>query len=208
MIITISRMFGSGGSEIAGRVATTLGWQLLDNDLIDSVAQRLGVPADEVAAREERVPTMVQRLADALALSAPEAMPPMAAGPLPPSDERIVEVTALVIREAVAKGHAVIVGRGAQSMLAERGDVLHVFCYAPRTALIARISARTGLGKEEAVKLVDETNRHREQYVRTHWRRGWRDFDNYHMLLNTEWLGVNGAAELIVHVARERFSLK
>ncbi len=208
MIITISRMFGSGGSEIAGHVAATLGWQLLDNDLVDAVAQRLGVSADEVAAREERVPTMVQRLADALALSAPEAMPPMAAGPLPPSDERIVEVTALVIREAVARGHAVIVGRGAQSMLAESGDALHVFCYAPRVALVARTSARTGLGINEAAKLVDETNRHREQYVRTHWRRGWRDFDNYHVLLNTEWLGLNGAAELIVHVARERFSLE
>ena len=30
-VITISRMFGSGGSEVAARVADTLGWTLLDN---------------------------------------------------------------------------------------------------------------------------------------------------------------------------------
>ncbi len=207
-VITISRMFGSGGSEIAKRVAESLGWQLLDNDLVDSVAERLGVSADEVAAREERVPTLVQRLADALTLSAPEAMPPTPAGPLPPSEERIVQVTTLVIREAASTGNAVVVGRGAQSMLAERTDVLHIFCFAPRPALIARTIARTGLTADEAAKLVDDTNRQREQYVRTHWRRGWRDLENYHVMLNTDWLGVDGAAELVADLARTSFAVE
>ena len=31
MIITISRMFGSGGSDVAALVARRLGWSLLDN---------------------------------------------------------------------------------------------------------------------------------------------------------------------------------
>jgi len=36
-IITISRMYGSGGSEVAALVASALGWQLLDNALVDAV---------------------------------------------------------------------------------------------------------------------------------------------------------------------------
>ena len=32
-VITISRTFGSGGSEVAARVADALGWTLLDNAL-------------------------------------------------------------------------------------------------------------------------------------------------------------------------------
>ena len=66
-VITVSRMYGSGGSEVAERVAKTLGWHFLDNELVDAVAARLGMSPDEVAASEERVPSMVQRLALALA---------------------------------------------------------------------------------------------------------------------------------------------
>ena len=46
-LITVSRMVGAGGAELAARVAATLGWRLVDNGLVDSVAQRLGVaPSD------------------------------------------------------------------------------------------------------------------------------------------------------------------
>jgi N-methylhydantoinase A len=41
-IITISRMYGSGGSDVAARVAQLLGWSLLDNAFVDAVAERLG----------------------------------------------------------------------------------------------------------------------------------------------------------------------
>jgi cytidylate kinase len=55
-IITISRLYGSGGSEVAARVAENLGWSLLDNEVVDTVAGRLGMTPSEVARREERVP--------------------------------------------------------------------------------------------------------------------------------------------------------
>ena len=67
-VITISRLYGSGGSEVAELVAKELGWSLLDNAVIDAVAARLGISREEVAAREERVPSLVQRLAEALRL--------------------------------------------------------------------------------------------------------------------------------------------
>jgi len=120
-LITVSRMVGAGGAELAARVAATLGWQLVDNELVDSVAKRLGVPAADVVEREERVPTLAQRLADALALGAPEVLTGRPTT-LPPSEERILEVTANVIEEAVAAGPTVVVGRGAQWVLGERED--------------------------------------------------------------------------------------
>src|SRR5688572_21595420 len=124
-IITVSRMYGSGGSDVAEIVARELGWQLLDNEFVDAVAERLGITTAEVEEREERVPSLVQRLADALAVSAPEIAPPTGVAPLPPSEERLVQVTGRIIEEAVARGNSVLVGRGAQSVLAKRSDVLH-----------------------------------------------------------------------------------
>ena len=205
-IITVSRMYGSGGSEVGARIAHSLGWRLLDNAFIDAVAERLGVPAAEVEAREERVPSLVQRLADALALASPEILPPAAEASLPPREERMVEVTERIIQEAVAHGHAVLVGRGAQAVLATRSDVIHVLCYAPRPALAARAARRLGISLKEAERVVDDINKQREQYVRTHWKRSWLAHENYHLCLNTEWLGIDGAAEIVVRLAREKFS--
>jgi CMP/dCMP kinase len=207
-VVTISRLYGSGGSEVAARVAADLGWSLLDNAVVDAVAARLGITPSEVAAREERVPSLVERLTEAMALSSQEWLSPVtAAGKRAPTDEQLVEVTKHIVEEAIARGPLVLVGRGAQAMLAERGDALHVFCHAPRAALIARSMASDGLDEDAAAKLVDETNSHREQWVRRHWNRAWREHSNYHISVNTDWLGIVGAADLICFAARQRFAL-
>jgi cytidylate kinase len=92
-------------------------------------------------------------------------------------------------------------------MLAERKDTLHVYCYAPRKALITRTMKREGIGTEEATRLVDDTNKQRDQWVRLHWERDRRAVENYDLGVNTERLGIEGAAQLIVSAARERFKL-
>lgn len=208
MIITISRMFGSGGSDVAALVARQLGWSLLDNAVVDEVAERLGVSRSEVESLEERVPSLAERIASSLALSAPEFAVPMDDTPMMQTAEtRIVGVTKRVMQEAVAAGNAVLVGRGAQALLADRADALHVFCYAPKRFLMEYAIAHRGVDPAKAEHEVDERNRQREQYVKRHFHRNWRSFDNYHLCVDTGRLGIEGAADVVVHAARRRFSL-
>ena len=204
-IVTISRQYGSGGSEVAERVATALGWHLYDNAMVFEVARRLGMSTEEVSAREERVPSLPERIASAMALGVPEVMPTVADLATEPSEERIVEVTKKVIEEAVQAGPAVLVGRGAQCMLAARTDALHVFCYAPPDALVSYVITNLGMSPEDARRIVADKNHQREQYVKRYWKRNWRDVANYHLCVNTAWLGLDGAAEAIVQLAHERF---
>lgn len=201
-VVTISRLYGSGGSEVAAVVAKSLGWSLLDNAVVDAVAARLGVTPSEVAAREERVASLVERLVDTMALGSQEWLTPLSSSTRAPTEEQLVDVTRHIVEEALARGPAVVVGRGAQSMLAARTDALHVFCYAPRAALIARCIARDRLNEDAATKLVDDTNAHRDQWVRKHFNRAWREQTNYHLSLNTDWLGIEGAASTVVAAAR------
>src|SRR5690348_249109 len=206
-VFTISRMYCSGGGEVAERVAQALDWPLYDNAFVDAVADRLGLPAAEVAEREERVQPLVERLAEALSLATPEILPSPAGGTPPRHEEQIAAVTTRIIQEVVARGNAVLVGRGAQSVLAERTDVIHALCYAPHPALVARAMQRLDVSAREAERIVNETNAEREHYVKQHFKRSWLSFDNYHLCLNTEWLGVDGAAEIVVRLAREKFGL-
>jgi len=205
-ILTVSRLYGSGGSEVAAIVAEALGWSLLDNAVVDAVAARMGLSVAEVQAREERVPSLVERLTSAMAMGSQEWMSPIADAKQV-TDEQLIEVTRHVIEEAILRGPLVVVGRGTWQMLAEREDTLHVFCYAPRKALIARTMKREGISSEEATRLVDDTNKQRDQWVRLHWERDRRALENYDLSVNTERLGIDGAARLIVSAARDRFKL-
>src|SRR5687768_10776801 len=102
MIITVSRMFGSGGSDVAARVARELGWALLDNALVDEVAERLGITRSEVSSVEERVPSLAERIAATMALSAPEYSPPLADVSMTETAEtRVADMSKQVMQEAV-----------------------------------------------------------------------------------------------------------
>jgi cytidylate kinase len=204
-IITVSRQYGSGGSEVAERVANALGWKLYDNEVVESVAARLRLTPAEVMAREERVPSLVERMASAMALGVPEVMPMVGDMASVPSEERLVAVTRRVIEEAVEAGPAVLVGRGAQCMLARRSDALHVYCYAPQEDLERYVSEHLEVPPAEAHKRVSDMNHQRELYVRLHWNRNWRDVANYDLCVNTATLGLDGAARLVTEVAQERF---
>jgi len=207
-VITISRMFGSNGSEVAERVASALGWSLFDNAMIDAIAERSGLTRAEVSAQDERVPSMVERLASALSLGSPEIMPPVPTGPMETAEERIVAVTRRVIEEAMQTGPAVFVGRGAQCLLAERSDALHVFCYAPRSALRRYVMEKFNVDAAEADRRVAEQNKQREHYVKRHWNRSWLAHENYHLCVNTGWLGVEGASEQVIEAAKRQFETR
>jgi cytidylate kinase len=208
MIITISRMFGSGGSDVAARVAKQLGWSLLDNAMLDQVADRLGLSRAEVSSMDEHVPSLGERISTAMRMSTPEFVIPIAdASMTDTAEQRIVDVTKRVIEEAVQQGNAVLVGRGAQAILADRPDALHVFCYASMPMLVTYAIAHRGLNPATAAQEVEKMNRRREQYVKRNWGRDWRSFESYHLCVDTGRLGIESAADIVVAAARERFSL-
>ena len=204
-VITITRQYASGGSEVARLVAAQLQWEVIDNEFVDQVARRAGVPPDEVAQRDERAPGLLERLARTLADASPELF--VAPGGVPPvaqDEAAIVQLTERVIAEAAAHGRIVLVGRGAQAVLAQRPDALHVYVVASKPWRVRLATERLGVKPTEADKVVEETDRQRDQYVKTYYRRHRQDFTNYDLIVNTERLGVEGAAGLVVSEARRR----
>ena len=204
MLITVSRQYGAGGSEVATRVAGTLGWRVVDNELVERVAARAGLTPEDVAQREERVSTFIERLARTVVAATPElVMPPEAGGTAPTlSEDDLVRVTERVVEEVAAEGRVVLVGRAAPAVLARERDAIHVKVVAPRDWRVRAVAERLRIPPEEAARLTDETDRNRARYHRQHYQRDWSDPANYHLTLNTAALGLDGAAEVIVSRAR------
>jgi cytidylate kinase len=206
MIITISRQYGAGGSQAAQRVAAALGWRVVDNELVEEVAARAGLPTADVAEREERVPSFAERLARTLAAATPELFAARVPGGTVPKlqETDLVRITETVVAEVAAKGRAVLVGRAAPAVLAQERDSLHVQLVAPRPYRIQAATDRLGVDPQRAAEVVDETDSMRARYLRQYYRRDWYDPVNYHMVLNTGLLGLEAVTDLILGEARRR----
>ena len=209
-VITITRQYASGGANVARLVGRELGWDVIDNEFVDEVARRAGLPPDAVAQRDERAPGLLERVARTLAAGSPEAFlatagaSPAEPATLPPDEAAIVRLTERVIAEAAAQGRIVLVGRGAQAVLAQRPDALHAYVVAGKQWRIRLAVERLGVIEADAERALDETDRRRDQYVRTYYGRHRQDVVNYDLVLNTEKLGIEGAAALVVTEARRR----
>lgn len=204
-LITVTRQYASGGSDTAQLVARQLGWTVIDNEFVEEVARRAGLPPAEVAQREERAPGLIERLSRALAIASPEMFVTTAGVPRAEDDEaEIVTVTARIIAEAGQHGRVVLVGRGAQVLLAQRPDALHVYVVASK-AWRARLAVeRLGVDPAQAPKVVDETDKQRDRYVHSYFGRARQAPENYDLVVNAERLGFDGAAALIVAEVKRR----
>src|ERR1044071_6008614 len=66
-IVTVSAAYGAGGALVGPKLAERLGVPFLDRALPTEVAQRLGIPLDEAAARDDSIGVLLSRMATMLA---------------------------------------------------------------------------------------------------------------------------------------------
>jgi cytidylate kinase len=202
MLITISRQYMAGGSDVARRVAEALGWTVVDNALIDTVAERSGFAPEDVQSLEETVPSFLERFAQSSALSSPENLLSTPSAINEPATLELAHITRNVIEELSGQDRLVFVGRATAAVLASERDAIHVRLVASFESRVQNAMRQLELGDEEARSVVEERDRGRERYHMELFDRDWSDPVNYHIVLNTEILGRDGAAELIVARAR------
>src|SRR6059036_2263128 len=196
-VITVTRQYAAGGSDVARLVAAALDWTVIDNEFVDEVARRAGLAPEEVAERDERAPGLLERLARTLAVGSPELFMTAPAVPrVEPDEATIVKMTERVIAEAAAEGRVVLVGRGAQAMLAQRDNALHAYVIASKPWRRKLAVERLGVDAASVDKVVDETEKQRDNYVRGYYGRDRQDLAAYDLILNAERLGFEGAAAL------------
>lgn len=200
MIVAIARELGAGGREVGERVAAALGAELLDNQIVDLVAAKIGAPASYVAAHDEKTETFVDRLFRAITAAYPEAY----VGESVPdwSEERLVELTGGIIRERAECESLVVIGRGAPFLLRDRADMLRVFVHAPLETRLTRLCRHRGYSRDEALKAARASDQQRGEYLKQHFGVQWLDLRNYDLTIDTERLTIDEGARLVIEAAR------
>jgi len=203
MFITISRQYASGGSDVAAIVAEALGWTVIDDDFVDRLSERSGLTPDDVASLEERVPTFLERLAQSSALSFPEYLSTTPEVLDEPGELKLAKLSRELVAELGRRDRMVFVGRACAAVLGREADALHVRLVASADFRVRYAVEHLGVAKEEAEGLLETTDHNRERYHREFYQRDWSDPTLYHFVLNTEWLGIEAAARVVVARAKE-----
>ena len=128
-LITVEREYGSRGAEFAHHLARNLGWKLIDECLIEEIAQKAGISKKLAQRCDERLDPWYYRYGKAFWHGSLERLPA-----LPESEvfdsQRMVEFVREYLLKVAEEGHAVVVGRGAACVLAKAPYCFHVFVYA------------------------------------------------------------------------------
>jgi cytidylate kinase len=195
--VTVSREYGSGGGEIALRLADRLGWRLVDHEIVVQVARDLDITEAEAEARDERVQSTVS-----LILNSMRAVNPAIFSVTPAqvdSDEQIYrEALRRVVEASAAAGNVVIVGRGSQMLLADYRDVLHVRIVAPLEKRVEYVMEREALSRDDARARIQLKERDRQRYLQTEYHHRPDEAQLYDLVINTSVIDLDSAVNLIV----------
>lgn len=192
-VITIGREYGSGGQEIAQRLAEELGFEFYNKDLISKVAEKLMVTADFIESTEERP---VKR-------NIFQEFFPIWSNDATDNEKYIFEEQGKFIRQIAEDGNCIIAGRRADYYLKDNPNALHLFFYAEESFKVDRIMKKYGLTAEEAAKKCADMDKKRKSSYEYTTGRKWGDRHNYDRMIDTSTYGIDAVVKELAALIRE-----
>lgn len=201
-VITVARSCGSGGGEIARRLASEFGIHYYDRKLLRLASDDSGINETLFAQADEQVrKTNLFKISRSVYTG--ELIPPQSEYFL--SNENLFNYQAKVIKGLADSESCVIIGRCADFVLKGYGNVLRVYIHAPLEACIRRKMHATALTESAMRTKILKTDELRANYYRHYTGRPWNLADQYDLSLNSETLGIEGCITLIKNYVKSRF---
>jgi CMP/dCMP kinase len=204
-LITVSRQFGAGGSELARKLGERLNWHVLDDEVACRCAERLHLETSTVERLREHSPTLLARLSSALLVAPPEA-PGIDTTHLLRIDA-IAEAAFESITEAAKSLPLVVVGFGTQCIFADRPDALHLRLVAPMPVRVERLRERFGWDAANAAARARRMDEDRRRYVQRYFHRDVNDPLLYDVQINTGRTTLDEATSIIAQLVRAEQSV-
>ncbi len=194
--IAVSREAGTLGTAVAEEVGRLLGWPVYDHELLERIAQDMGLRANLLNSVDERQQSWILEAAAAF-LSAPENGD---WGHLVTESDFVHHLVKVVLALGV-HGECVIVGRGAAFIL-PADTTLRVRLVGPVRERVAAVSRELGISERSAARRVRIIDRERADFVQDHFLKDPNEPRNYDLVLNVPRLTPAVSARVIVETLR------
>ena len=197
-VITVGREFGSGGRELARRLAAELGYAYYDSEVLTAIV-------DHTELSESYVKEIVEGKSYRLF---PITIEHTLSASYDYNIKRIQEIYSAqteVIREMSQKSSCVIVGRCADFILreVENIELYRIFVYADFEARLERCKDRAPEGEtlteKDIRKMIQKIDKARANYYEDYTLQRWGDKQYYDLCINTGNIDIE---EFVPHFAK------
>lgn len=202
-VVTFARGFGTGGKEIASRLAKELGIHCYENRILTLASQMSGLNESLFEEVNEKIrgnggfANFLRGL--------PRATSYIARNEKFVSDDVLFDYQKKIIENLADTESCVIVGKCADWVLRGRNNVVSVYIEAPRAFCVERTMEHMGVTEEVANATIAHTDKYRADYYEYYTKGNcWTNPVNYDMTLNSERVGIEGCVELVKDYLRIR----
>ncbi len=191
ILVAIGREFGSGGHEIARKLAERLGVNLYDEGILSEVARERQWSEDSLKQYDEAPRRVIfSRVVNGFN-NAPEDI--------------VSHMAFDFIRERAERGESfVILGRCGLEVLKEYPGLISIFVRADEKFKLARTMEREPISEHEALALQVKTDRRRASYHNQYCQKKWGCADSYDLCINSARLGIDGTTDVLENYIRAR----
>jgi cytidylate kinase len=193
-VLTISREFGAGGRTLGKRVAKELGYTLVDEDIVQMVAERAKVSKNSVKAIEKEAGGSLLKFMNYL-ISQRQITRILDQTKGYIDEEIYVNTLHEIITDLAEEDNCVIVGRGGQYVLRDHPNAFHLLLVAAHDDRVKFMMKNYKMKEEQAQYTIRVHGKRRRNLYR---KFGKEDYDDpllYHLVLNMSKLSMEKAAE-------------
>jgi cytidylate kinase len=199
-VVTISAAYGASGSLIGPGLADRLGLPFVDRFVSVALAHEVATSGEGLH-ETERSATPTSKLLLYLA-----RLPSVLGTPVPDletldREEKLRRESDEMLEKLESTTGAVVLGRAAAVVLADRPTILHVRLDGPPDRRRARAMAIEGINEATARQRQAETDRARDLYVRRLYGRDAADLSLYHLWIDSTLLRVDACVDLLAAAA-------
>lgn len=194
-VVTFARGFGTGGKEIASKLAADLGIHCYENRILTLASQMSGL--DEKIFQEVNEKMRMNGFSSFLR-GLPRAKSYIARNEKFKSDDKLFDYQSQIIKNLADTESCVIVGKCADFVLRDHPNVVSVYIEAPRSFCVKRTMEHMGVTEEVSNATIAQTDKFRADYYKyyTHGNY-WTNPVNYDMTLNSERVGIDECVKVI-----------
>lgn len=194
LVITIGRQYGSAGYEIGKKLASDLGVNLYDKEMLKRAAKETGL-CEELFETHDEKPTnsfLYSLVMDTYSLG-------FSSGTYAdmPINHKVFLAQFDTIKKIAEEESCVMVGRCADYALEDFDNVINIFIYADLDQRVRRVAREFGISDVKAKDIIVKNDKKRASYYNYYTNKDWGEAKGYDLCINSAKLGVDGAVELI-----------
>ncbi len=207
IVVTIGRQMGSGGHELGRRLASRLGIEFYDKELLMQAACDAGLCPNFFRDSDEKRPSFVGGF-----LAGFPGVGPMAyydCGGIGGSDDTLYKAQCDFVHRVASRGSCVIVGRSADYILRDYPRVVSIFVSATKDDCIRRVrERRPELTDEQACAIVEKTDKARAAFYNFYSDKQWGEAASYDLAVSTSAMNIDDLVEVSIVYLQRRFGLQ